>query len=75
MSTELVTAPVIHVRYDGRSVDLTMAHLDIGSLSTDEQVKTAVAGYFQVPASKLRDYDVVKEPNGNMTLRPVANFG
>lgn len=75
--TEIIpqTAPWLHVRYEGRSWDLPLAHLDLGPLSADDEVRAAVAGYLDVPVYKLRVYVVERHTNGNMTVRPEAVFG
>lgn len=67
--------PRIHVRFDGRSWDLLCSDLDVGQLSSDEQVRAALASYFNVPAQKFRAYVVERHQNGNMTVRPEAVFG
>lgn len=67
--------PVIHVRHSGRSVDLLLADLDIGSLSDDQSVRRAVAEYLGIKFSVLQSYAVDRHPNGNLTVRPQAVFG
>lgn len=66
---------LIHVRYDGQSVDLEASQLDVGEASSDNDVRLAVAGYFDVPADKLRSYHVDRSISGDITLRPQATFG
>lgn len=65
----------LHVRFDGRSHTLDMSDLDIGDLSSDQQVRTALATHFEVPVDRFHGYVVEREPNGNMTVRPEAIFG
>lgn len=74
MNTNTVTAPQIHIRYEGRSWDIPLNDLDVGVLSTDEQVRTAVATHLNVPLAKLRGF-AVDEATGELTLRPEAVFG
>jgi len=66
---------VIHVRFAGRSFDLTMAQLDLGAGSSDNQIKQAVAQHLDVQFARLADYTVDRHSNGNLTLRPQAVFG
>lgn len=68
-----MAVPVIHVRYEGRSIDVPQSELDLGPLSTNEQVLSAVAQH--VGATNLRGYVVEKEAGGGVTVRPEAVFG
>ncbi len=68
-------APRLHVRFEGRSWDIPCADLDIGPLSSDDQVRAALAQYLDVPVGKLRLYVVEHHQNGNLTVRPEAVFG
>ena len=66
---------VAHVRFAGRSFDIPLAALDLGSLSADGHIRRAVARYLDVPEHKLDAYVVDRHANGNVTLRPEAVFG
>ena len=66
---------VIHIRFEGKSQDIPVSELDIGQASTDEQIKSAVAGFLDVEAEKLENYVIEHHENGNYTLRPEAVFG
>lgn len=66
---------VLHLRYEGRSRDIALDLLDVGSASTDEQVRNAVARFLEVQPATLRGYVVERHENGNITLRPEAVFG
>jgi hypothetical protein len=67
--------PILHVRYNGRSVDLLLSDLDIGSFSDDQIIRRAVAEYLGIKFSVLQGYAVDRHPNGNLTIRPQAVFG
>ena len=69
------TEPVAHVRFAGRSFDISLSALDLGVLSADGQIRRAIARYLDVPEHKLDAYVVDRHPNGNVTLRPEAVFG
>lgn len=69
------SAGLLHVRFDGRSCDVPLNDLDIGNLSTDEQVKNRLATYLSVPVEKFTYYKVDRHETGNMTVRPEAVFG
>ena len=65
----------LHVRFEGRSWDILCRDLDIGLMSTDEQVRRALANHFDVAIGKFRPYVIERHDNGNMTVRPEAVFG
>jgi hypothetical protein len=73
--SEIVTHAVVHVRFDGRSVDMALHDLDLGAGSSDAAIKQAVAVRLEVPASRLRDHVVDRHKTGNLTVRPPAVFG
>jgi hypothetical protein len=66
---------VVHIRFDGRSLDLPQGDLDVGAASSDNEIKRALARYLEVPEAKLRDYVIDRHDTGNMTVRPEAVFG
>ena len=66
---------VLHLRFEGRSRDIALDVLDVGSASNDEAIRGAVARFLDVPASRFAGYVVERHENGNMTLRPEAVFG
>lgn len=68
-------ASVLHVRFDGRSVDVPLSELDIGLTSTDQQVRLATAQFLKVSSNALRDYVIDRHETRNMTIRPEAVFG
>jgi hypothetical protein len=71
----LQLAAVVHIRFEGRSLDIPLEQLDLGPQSDDAQIKRALAGYLDVPAARLRDYVVDRHATGNLTVRPEAVFG
>ena len=66
---------VVHIRFEGRSLDVPQGDLDIGSASSDNEIKRALARYLETPEAKLRDYVIDRHETGNMTVRPEAVFG
>jgi hypothetical protein len=75
MVAKINELPVLHIRFDGRSFDIPLSDLDVGLMSSDTDVKRALAGYLNVPEVKLRDYTVDRHETGNLTVRPEAVFG
>ena len=66
---------ILHVRFEGRSCDVPLSDLDVGNMSSDEQVKNRLAEYLSVPEQKFTFYKVDRHETGNMTVRPEAVFG
>jgi hypothetical protein len=66
---------VVHIRFEGRSLDIPQGDLDVGPASSDNEIKRALAGYLEVPEAKLRDYVIDRHDTGNLTVRPEAVFG
>ncbi len=67
--------PWLHIRFEGRSYDLPLAELDLGNLSSDDDVRRVLAGYLGVAERDLKSYVIERHANGNMTVRPEAVFG
>mgnify|MGYP006910736152 CR=1 FL=1 len=68
-------AALLHVRFEGRSLDIPLGDLDVGQFSDDGQIKQALAVYLDVPVAKFRDYVIDRHETGNLTVRPEAIFG
>ena len=66
----------VHLRFEGQSWDWELAELDLGDLSSDADVKTAVAGAVNAPVGKLTYFQIERNADtGDITLRPQAVFG
>ena len=68
-------ATVLHIRFNGRSFDIPLSDLDVGAMSSDAQIKAALAQYLEVSELKLLHYVVDRHDTGNLTVRPEAVFG
>ena len=66
---------MLHVRFEGASRDIPCRDLDLGALSSDNDVREALADYLDVPVRKFRAYVIERHDNGNITVRPEATFG
>ena len=75
MAELLNDGAVLHVRYDGRSLDIPLRNLEVGPASADTEIKRALARLLEVPAASLGDYTVDRHETGNLTVRPEAVFG
>ncbi len=66
----------LHIRYDGNSFDVALDEVDLGDLSSDEDVKVRAAQYVEQPVAKLSSFLVDRnQETGDITLRPPAVFG
>jgi hypothetical protein len=77
MTAELIPYEkrIVYVRFEGRSQDIAFVAIDVGDLSSDQDVRNALARYFDVPERKFVPYVVERNTNGNITVRPEAVFG
>lgn len=66
---------VVHIRFEGRSLDVPQGDLDVGIASSDLEIRRALARYLHTQEGKLRDYVIDRHDTGNMTVRPEAVFG
>ena len=75
MTDSQTGAGMLHIRFEGRSLDVPLSDLDVGQLSSDDQIRHALAVYLDVPVQKFRDYVIDRHETGNLTVRPQAIFG
>lgn len=68
-------ASTIHVRFEGRSFDIPSIDLDVGTDSSDHDVKHRLAEFLDVRHQQLSHYVVDRHDTGNLTVRPEAVFG
>ena len=70
----------IHVRFEGRSLDLQPGHLGLDGLSQaralrDDQLFERLARYLEVPRDRLRGYVIDRPQTGHLIVRPEAVYG
>ena len=65
----------LHIRFAGRSYDLTLGQLGLAPQASDHEVRMAVAQHLEVGLDRLEPYVVERHRTGNVTLRPEAVFG
>lgn len=75
MPLNLNRAPVAHVRFDGRSLDVPLIELGVGIGDGDRTIKRAVARRLDVAEDALSECVVDRHETGNLTVRPEAVFG
>ena len=64
----------LHVRFDGRSDELTLGALHLDRRASDEAIKQAVAAHYDRPAGAFADHVVVRYDQA-IVLRPEAIYG
>jgi hypothetical protein len=64
----------VHVRFDGRSEELTLAMLNLTSNASDTQIRQALTGHFDLPANYL-DAHVIVHTSQAIIVRPEAIYG
>ncbi len=75
MPLQMNRPAVIHIRFDGRSLDVPLAELVGADTVNDHDIKRAVARHLEVSEARLRDYVIDRHETGNVTIRPQAVFG
>jgi len=65
---------ILHVRFDGRSEELSLEALNLSRSASDSQIKEAVATHFQRPARTFEGYVVVRNSQA-IIVRPEAIYG
>jgi hypothetical protein len=65
---------VLHVRFDGRSEELSLESLNLSSTASDAQIKQALATHFQRPARTFDSYIIVRNSQA-IIVRPEAIYG
>lgn len=74
MTGTLHDATALHIRFNGRSDELTLGALGLERHATDEAIRRAVAAYYDRPAGALDDHVVVRYEHA-IVLRPEAVYG
>jgi len=66
---------VVHVRFEGRSLDLDENQLGLRANMNDDAVKARVAGHLDVSPKRLQSYVIDRRPSGDLIVRPEAVYG
>ena len=66
---------MIHVRNDGRSLDLLAEDLRVTAVMSDTEIRQAVARHLDVALDAFEDLVVDRRPSGDVVLRPEALYG
>ena len=66
----------LHIRHGGQSLDIALETLDLGDLSSDQEIRVAVAAHLEKPEANFADHTIDRNvTTGDITLRPQAVFG
>ncbi len=67
----------VHIRFEGRSFDVTKKQLGIVTTEnmSDVAIKERVARYLDVNSDRLDTYVVDRRPSGDVIIRPEAVYG
>lgn len=66
---------MVHIRFEGRSLDIPETQLGITTGMNDVAVKEQVSRHLDVNAHCLVAYVVDRRPSGDLIIRPEAVYG
>ena len=66
---------MIHVRFQGKSYDLSEKVLSLHHSGSDAEIKGRLAEYFDVSLRQFDFYVIDRRPNGGLIVRPEAVYG
>jgi hypothetical protein len=66
---------MVHIRFEGRSLDITETQLGISVGMNDGAVKEQVSRHLDVNVNRLSAYIVDRRPSGDLIIRPEAVYG
>jgi hypothetical protein len=66
---------MVHIRFEGRSLDITETQLGISVGMNDGAVKERVSRHLDVNINRLSSYIVDRRPSGDLIIRPEAVYG
>ncbi len=66
---------MVHIRFEGRSVDVTETQLGIAPGMNDVAVKERIARHLDVNSDRLSAYIIDHRPSGDLIIRPEAVYG
>jgi hypothetical protein len=66
---------MVHIRFEGRSLNITETQLGISAGMNDGAVKERVSRHLDVNINCLSAYIVDRRPSGDLIIRPEAVYG
>ena len=66
---------MVHIRFEGRSLDILETQLGITTGMSDVAVKEQVSRHLDVNTNRLSAYVIDRRPSGDLIIRPEAVYG
>ncbi|XGW00733.1 MAG: hypothetical protein ACAF41_34075 (plasmid) [Leptolyngbya sp. BL-A-14] len=66
---------MVHIRFEGRSLDIPETQLRITTGMSDVAVKEQVSRHLDVNTDRLSTYVIDRRPSGDLIVRPEAVYG
>lgn len=66
---------MVHIRFEGRSLDIPETQLGVIPEMSDTTVKERVSRHLDVHVNRLSTYVVDRRPSGDFIIRPEAVYG
>ncbi|MBL1176762.1 hypothetical protein [Pantanalinema sp. GBBB05] len=66
---------MVHIRFEGRSLDIPETQLGITTGMNDVAVKEQVSKHLDTNVNRLSTYVVDRRPSGDLIIRPEAVYG
>jgi hypothetical protein len=66
---------MVHIRFEGRSLDVTETHLGITIGMSNVAVKERISHHLDINMNRLAEYVIDRRPSGDLIIRPEAVYG
>ena len=66
---------MVHVRFEGKSYDITERQLNVKENMSDAQIKERLARHFDVNLDRFSSYIIDRPQSGDLIIRPEAVYG
>lgn len=66
---------MVHIRFEGRALDIPETQLGIAADMNDVAVKERVSRHLDVNVNRLSGYVIDRRPSGDLIVRPEAVYG
>ncbi|XGW00585.1 MAG: hypothetical protein ACAF41_16900 [Leptolyngbya sp. BL-A-14] len=66
---------MVHIRFEGRSLDIPETQLRITTGMSDVAVKEQISRHLDVNTDRLSDYVIDRRPSADLIIRPEAVYG
>ncbi|NES98438.1 MAG: hypothetical protein F6K32_25320 [Desertifilum sp. SIO1I2] len=66
---------MVHIRFEGRSLDVTENQIGVTANMNDTAIKERVARHLDVGGDRLNFYVIDRRPSGDLIVRPEAVYG